>query len=430
MPRTVRNPIAEFYQRRTPTQWAFIASCFAFIILGYATWDAFRDDPPPDVSDLLIKIHPVPDEDNGLVLLEEIGEELAAIDQEPTLDELFHVDDSDSPVDWEAIGARLKKMQAPLARLPDALARPSFQANTLWDLEAILVGGGHSLGIMRILSTRVKLGFHEQRPNTAWEDILLNLRLGQRLQTEETSVDGFYIGIAGSAIGLNDVNELLLELAPSPTVTRQRNEQIKSCQPTADDLHRMFKTEVFLMITSGNAYVQNLAQCEYGPFAPIFYKPNRTLKHLGPLLREALANVDRPYARMDWPYSKKISHRGIGPYNYWGNEFVWGYMFQSLLEKTRKLEANFATTRVGLALAGYANQHDGELPESLDQLVPDYIDALPLDPMDGEPLRYDREERKVWSIGRNLTDEGGLPGDAPRYQEPHDIVVEIPLPER
>ena len=54
----------------------------------------------------------------------------------------------------------------------------------------------------------------------------------------------------------------------------------------------------------------------------------------------------------------------------------------------------------------------GEFPESLDQLVPEYLEAVPLDPCDlnGGRLRYRRDDPNkaiVWSIGRDGNDDGG-----------------------
>jgi hypothetical protein len=44
----------------------------------------------------------------------------------------------------------------------------------------------------------------------------------------------------------------------------------------------------------------------------------------------------------------------------------------------------------------------GALPERLDELVPDYLDALPRDCFDGQPLRYSRAAAVLSSIGDDL----------------------------
>lgn len=51
----------------------------------------------------------------------------------------------------------------------------------------------------------------------------------------------------------------------------------------------------------------------------------------------------------------------------------------------------------------------GHWPEALASLVPDYLDPLPTDPFDEQPLRYLRTEGGVtiYSIGEDETDDGG-----------------------
>jgi hypothetical protein len=52
----------------------------------------------------------------------------------------------------------------------------------------------------------------------------------------------------------------------------------------------------------------------------------------------------------------------------------------------------------------------GALPESLDKLIPEYIEAIPTDPFDGEPLRMIGAKDGgaiLYSIGPDLKDDGG-----------------------
>jgi hypothetical protein len=58
-----------------------------------------------------------------------------------------------------------------------------------------------------------------------------------------------------------------------------------------------------------------------------------------------------------------------------------------------------------LAARAYELEKGGP-PTSLEALVPDYIEAVPADPFDGKPLRYDPKRRLVWSVGEDLVDDG------------------------
>jgi hypothetical protein len=55
----------------------------------------------------------------------------------------------------------------------------------------------------------------------------------------------------------------------------------------------------------------------------------------------------------------------------------------------------------------------GEYPGALDALAPQYIEKLPHDIINGQPLHYRRTsdgQFVLYSVGWNETDDGGLPG--------------------
>jgi hypothetical protein len=62
-----------------------------------------------------------------------------------------------------------------------------------------------------------------------------------------------------------------------------------------------------------------------------------------------------------------------------------------------------------VAVARYSRGHDGALPASLADLVPDYLSGPLIDPYSGKELkyRYDGRTYRVYSVGINRQDEGG-----------------------
>lgn len=67
--------------------------------------------------------------------------------------------------------------------------------------------------------------------------------------------------------------------------------------------------------------------------------------------------------------------------------------------------------QIACALERYRLAH-GEYPESLDVLVPQFIEAIPHDIIGGQPLHYRRtsdEKFLLYSVGWNETDDGGRP---------------------
>lgn len=71
-------------------------------------------------------------------------------------------------------------------------------------------------------------------------------------------------------------------------------------------------------------------------------------------------------------------------------------------------DARREVTIAALAVARYEAEH-GVWPDSLEALVPEYLDAVPDDPYDGAPLRYRRAQTGavVYSIGSGRIDAGG-----------------------
>ena len=92
--------------------------------------------------------------------------------------------------------------------------------------------------------------------------------------------------------------------------------------------------------------------------------------------------------------------------------FLFSSQYQ-LDEDILEAAAKAQTTR-NLGLAAIALHRfrlaTGKWPESVDELVPVYLSAVPRDPMDGKKLRYHYNSGgyfKLYSVGNNFVDDGG-----------------------
>jgi hypothetical protein len=70
-----------------------------------------------------------------------------------------------------------------------------------------------------------------------------------------------------------------------------------------------------------------------------------------------------------------------------------------------------SATQTLIALKGHRDGH-GALPSRLEDLVPAYLGKVPVDPFDGEPIRYSSPLGVLYSVGSDGVDSGGLPGPA------------------
>ena len=99
-------------------------------------------------------------------------------------------------------------------------------------------------------------------------------------------------------------------------------------------------------------------------------------------------------------------------------------MMRKHFELLGKVQAMRALTACRL----YEKKH-GKLPGALDALIPEFLNAVPVDPFDGKPLRYDRQRGFIYSVGYDQKDDGGAPKypDNPAWttQKGSDLIMPI-----
>jgi hypothetical protein len=76
--------------------------------------------------------------------------------------------------------------------------------------------------------------------------------------------------------------------------------------------------------------------------------------------------------------------------------------------------AGLANAQAAVAIERWRLAHPGRLPDTLSELVPAYLTAVPLDPFDGQPVRYKKLPvgYVVYSVGLGWTDQGERSGSA------------------
>jgi len=168
------------------------------------------------------------------------------------------------------------------------------------------------------------------------------------------------------------------------------------------------------------------------PWLPRAYKhqPNRTRAGLARNIREAQQESALPCSQITsrssdptpWEWMRMALDRNSA-----GNvQLLMGYPPGGSMNITRCLvDTELAAAQTLLGLRAYQLEH-GELPDSLDALVPRQLSALPLDGFDAAPLRYSRETRRLWAPGLDGVDRGGL--DEPRPGREAALEPTFPIP--
>lgn len=108
-------------------------------------------------------------------------------------------------------------------------------------------------------------------------------------------------------------------------------------------------------------------------------------------------------------------------------------LLPALAKATTKETRNIAHLKcvaTGLAILRFRQRHAGQLPENLAALTPDLISSVPLDPFDGQPLRYLPRAGGfvVYSVGPNRKDDGGKPWTKGKTSEDFDVTFTLEGP--
>ena len=90
-------------------------------------------------------------------------------------------------------------------------------------------------------------------------------------------------------------------------------------------------------------------------------------------------------------------------------EIFGDYGLASAVSKAVRMETARRVVATAVALKRFQLAH-GKLPETLSALVPDFLQAVPIDPNDGKPLRYHPNadgSYLLYSVGEDGVDDGG-----------------------
>jgi hypothetical protein len=127
------------------------------------------------------------------------------------------------------------------------------------------------------------------------------------------------------------------------------------------------------------------------------------------LMTRAVAAADLPAHEQDGPMGdvEREAHRHLTRYDR-PVRYQLMHSINGDSREFRRAEALVKALRTAVAAERYRLAH-GAWPGKLADLVPAYLDAVPLDPIDGAPLRYARhaEGVTVYSVGLDGTDDGG-----------------------
>ena len=355
-----------------------------------------------------------------------------------------------SPDEFPDIAEWLDANTAPLELVIQATTRPRFFSPLIVTSEtsdspqllmALLPLQQAARDAARLLVTRAMLHLHRGETDAAWNDLLACHRLARLLGQSGTTI-GQLIGYAVDAIACDGNEQLLRHGRLNADQARQSLADLDALTPLPRSVDALDVAERFTAIDA----IQSMSDEHTGMDWNLMLRMlNEHFDDLVDALRQQrYADRLRRDAELSEALDKRIDetrqplnlvigtivdrrqmiseHTGL----------VHLALFTPALSAAHTAEvrstARLHLTPLGFALAAW-HADRGKYPESLDELAPDYLPKIPLDPFVDKPFRYEPAENsyRLYSLGDNMADDNGRTYDSdPRGD---DILIEIPPPQ-
>lgn len=406
--------------------------------LAFSGWIALNrtDAPAPDDRDLRLARSPAAVSENGFDRLEAAAR-TALLPKGESSWNRFHAFRAGKTWEPQWISELVAQNAEATEQLRAGLASPAFAFPPPDRMSA--GGGDPTVTLFRVRPLLALAGAHARvllrdgHSGDAIEVASLGLRVGKRLSAAE-NVDLFGIHMASvfQTVSLLDLEYAVRTAHLEPDAALTLGRLLESTRWSAEDWQRVWALEYELLLAeldaasarasdgSGLAWPMSLMPSAYR------WHRNRTAAVLADLYRDQrrksaafCANAGllgdsgairvRPRGFADLLAPNAMGRIVIGAIHSRGFDRVQ-------LERCQ-LETHVSLVEALVAAKAYSDA-EGALPERLEDLVPRYLDALPLDRYDGTPLRYARTARAVYSIGEDFTDTG--PAAAPSPDDPRE----------
>jgi hypothetical protein len=265
--------------------------------------------------------------------------------------------------------------------------------------------------------------FKQGKEKEAFDSLLDIVRFGYMIADCRAGIIPSSIGAGIKYKGCERIRYLLKETTLPTETLKGYIEQLAEHEFNREGLINTLKSEYMMICRHIDAMITGRLDDEFKrnnwgkpPSAGIFFKPNATKRLWAQIFREVIKNSERDYdKRVDITATAAYAEcEKLGPFFINGRGKIMVSMLTLTLteleERRFKEQAYSRATRILIALRCYQRDH-GELPDTLDGLVPEYLGEIPQDAYDGKPFRYSKEKKIVYSVWENMVDEGGKPRD-------------------
>ncbi len=400
-----------------------------FVVAGFGILIYFKlfsgDIPPPDVSDLAVEYKDIPADENAFTYISEAAD---IYDSIRLKSKIFQ--DSIEAAKYDA--AEMTKFMALSEKMFEHLDRGlkcerlQFPAYRSYDTLLPYLKWFRQLARMQL--NRALYLFKHGKEKEAFEVLINTMKFGAMMERGKGCIINYLVGYAIKDYALTRFRELLTVTTLGPEVLKGFMKKLDEFKADGEGLAYAFKLEYRVAaaciddIRDGKITYRQLVSGSHPSPRPsgkrltnYSLKPNMTKKMFAGYYRNAITNIKKlpgSFMEIKQPVGpRKVFGYQINIGNNWmGRRLYREFVLHNewLIIQRIRGNINVGATQLLIALKCYKIEN-GDLPETLEELVPEFIDKLPVDGYDGRPLRYSREKKIIYCLGDDLEDTGGPP---------------------
>lgn len=382
-----------------------------------------QDEAPLDYSELAVEIGPNDPDINGYTLMREFADSYEVVGMDD-----YELGMQDKVEDWDipAVKAAIKSNQKLLDSFSTALGMSVVCNDQAQTPETLIPEVGKLRNYTKLRIYQARLFEHDENAIQAFKQLL---NLSNDLSTyskAEGALIHLLVSVATTAIVEMEYYRMLTSEIPNDKLIHFAK-HYRISENWSEVVQNAYRQEFWfsmscikLIESNPKEFMADLTTSEANSINKVLYsgllfKKNRTINRFFILNKEIINESSKYVKERNFSFNNTMNTELENrPKTWWLSRNPMGKVLYTILipahskvlEAVDKRQTYGKLLRLVYALKAYYLQN-GSLPEELLTLVPKYIDAIPLDPFDGEPLRYSKARGVVYSVGNDLIDNGG-----------------------
>jgi hypothetical protein len=407
------------------------------------------NDPPYDDTDLMQPRRPINPAQNPLPALKELPLDLGPDDSKSDLDRASQMVTRKIAWDDVFVSDLLSRNAQTLQQVKAALPLSEWQETIEMRMETDISYANEWVAAAKLLQTKAESERRNGDVNAAMEDALDIARFGNRLQSIEGGLVHQLVSMTIAALGHHSITTIIDQEELSPPQLLNLEQELDAISFSPEEFSTCFRFEyqtfrsIINAMLDGKVDLEDLDSSLGGSRLPttsrLLFKPNKTLQIYGDAMRQHIK--ESPMIRSQAPrlVSKQLEEKQknrpkiLLSGNAIGEILILVALpvIDKIADRHAMLRTSHEMLKLRIALERYRQKND-RLPRTLTDLVPDFIDTIPIDQFDGSPIRYLPGKKRLYSVGTDLIDDGGQSEGSQLSPRQDDLVLQIdppPLPE-